>query len=250
MNDDVTDARPSFGSQPTPRDQLIEHLVADLAPIQRLRNPALRALGWSALVLVFAAVLACKADLPSIAGRLSAVPDMWLAMAGSTLTAGLAALAAFELSLPDRSRLWALLPLPAIALWIGASGMGCARSWLVPGTREATWGETRLCLTFIAGCSVPLSLVTFAMLRHGRSLSPALTGATAGLAVAAAAATLLNFFHPYDATLDDLVVHAVAVAIVVAANQIGGAVLWSARHSLAGVKRRAAARAAVGLNAS
>jgi hypothetical protein len=39
----------------------------------------------------------------------------------------------------------------------------------------------------------------------------------AGLASAAAAATLLNFFHPCDAALADLAVHAVAVLIVVAA---------------------------------
>ena len=175
---------------------------------------------------------------------MSAVPDLWLAVAGSTLTAGLAGLAAFELSLPDRSRLWALLPLPALALWIGASGMGCARTWLIPGPHEASSGETRLCLTMIVGFSIPLSLVTFAMLRRGRSLSPTLTGTIAGLAVAAAAATLLNFFHPYDVTLDDLLVHAVAVVIVVAANQLVGSVLWSTRQPLAGVKRRAAARAA------
>ena len=40
--------------------------------------------------------------------------------------------------------------------------------------------------------------------------------------MAAAAATLLNFFHPFDAALDDLLVHALAVAIVVAANRVAG----------------------------
>jgi hypothetical protein len=31
---------------------------------------------------------------------------------------------------------------------------------------------------------------------------------------------LLNFFHPYDATVSDLVIHAVAVAVVVGANRL------------------------------
>jgi hypothetical protein len=40
------------------------------------------------------------------------------------------------------------------------------------------------------------------------------------LAVAAASATLLNLFHPYDAAATDLTVHAAAVAIVILANQL------------------------------
>ena len=55
-----------------------------------------------------------------------------------------AAFAAFELSLPDRSRAWALLPLPAAALWVGASGLGCMRACMLPGTHfAANPGETR-----------------------------------------------------------------------------------------------------------
>ncbi len=136
------------------------------------------------------------------------------------MTAALAALAAFELSLPDRSRLWVLLPLPGAALWIGASGLGCARNWLVPETHVASWAETRVCLSFIVGVSIPLSVLTALMLRRGHSLTPTLTSIVAGLAVAATAATLLNFFHPYDVALDDLLVHAIAVIIVVALNRL------------------------------
>jgi hypothetical protein len=56
------------------------------------------------------------------------------------------------------------------------------------------------------------------MLRRAYSLQPTLTALMAGLASAAAAATLLNFFHPFDAGMTDLVVHSVAVAIIIAAN--------------------------------
>jgi hypothetical protein len=31
---------------------------------------------------------------------------------------------------------------------------------------------------------------------------------------------LLNFFHPYDASVEDLLAHALAVAVVVGANRL------------------------------
>ena len=84
-------------------------------------------------------------------------------------------------------------------------------------------GEARDCLVFIVFLSVPLSALLLIMLRRAYPLYPGLTATIGGLAVAAAAATLLNFFHPYDAAATDLVVHAVAVALVIGANRaLGG----------------------------
>jgi hypothetical protein len=183
----------------------------------------LRALIWLALVVVLAAALAAFANLAAMWHRLMATPDMWLAVIGSAATAVAAAFAAFELSLPDRSRAWALLPLPAFALWFGASGLGCLRAYILPGTHVAAMGETRDCLVFIVGLSVPLSAVLIFMLRRAYTLAPGLTATMAGLASAAAAATLLNFFHPYDAAATDLAVHLVAVGIVVLALRAVGA---------------------------
>ncbi len=216
---------------PTSADALMRDLVADLRPVKPLASPILRAAIWLALVALLALALASFANLPAVAARLMAVPDMWLAVLGSSLTATLATVAVFQLGLPDRSPAWALLPLPGLALWIAASGMGCARAWLIPGTHDASLAETRECLTFIIGLSVPLSIVLFAMLRRGFSFYPALTGAMAGLAVAASAATLLNFFHPFDAALTDLIVHALAVAIVVGINRLLGGAILRPRHA-------------------
>lgn len=203
--------------QNRPHDRLIGALAANLQPVRPLLSPLVRAIIWLALVAAIAAALAMFADLPGMWHRLMATPDMWLAVLGSIATAITAALAAFELSLPDRSRAWALLPLPAFMLWLGASGLGCLRAYVLPGTHVATMGETRDCLVFIIGVSVPLSAVLILMLRRAYSLTPALTATMAGLASAAAAATLLNFFHPYDAAATDLVVHLAAVGIVIAA---------------------------------
>jgi hypothetical protein len=203
-------------------DRLIGALAADLKPVRRLQPPLLRALIWLALVALVAAVLALFANLPAMWQRLTSVPDMWLAVIGSIATAATAALAAFELSLPDRSRAWALLPLPAAILWVGASGLGCLRAYVLPGTHVADMGETRDCLVFIISLSVPLAAVLIVMLRRACSLTPALTATMAGLACAAAAATLLNFFHPYDAAATDLLVHLAAVGIVVIAVRAFG----------------------------
>ena len=204
-------------------DQLIRDLAANLRPVRRLPPPLLRTLAWLAVLVALAASLAAFANLDAVWQRISAAPDLWLAVIGSTLTAILAAIAAFELSVPDAPRAWAALPLPAALLWVGASSFGCLRVWVAPQSHVAVMSEARDCLMFIVFLSVPLSALLLTMLRRAYPLYPGLTAAIGGLAVAAAAATLLNFFHPYDAAATDLVVHAVAVALVIGANRaLGG----------------------------
>jgi hypothetical protein len=204
-------------------DQLIRGLAADLRPVRRLPPPLVCALGWLAVLAVLAAGLAAFANLDAVWQRISAAPDLWLAVVGSTLTAILAAIAAFELSLPDAARGWALLPLPAALLWAGASGFGCLRVWIAPQSHVAVMSDARDCLIFIVVLSAPLSALLLAMLRRAYPLYPGLTAAIGGLAVAAAAATLLNFFHPYDAAATDLAVHTIAVVLVIVANRaLGG----------------------------
>jgi hypothetical protein len=211
----MTDAKPNFTDR---YDGLVQSLSADLVPVKRLRPPAQRAVLWLGAMVAAAAVLTPFSDLVAMMGRLMAALDLRLAVIGSILTAALAAVAAFELSLPDRSPKWALLPVPAALLWVGASGLGCLRAWFVPGTHDASLAEAETCLFFILGLSIPLSVLLLAMLRQAHSLWPNLTGAMGGLAVAGASATVLNLFHPYDAAATDLIVHVGAVAIVIMAN--------------------------------
>ena len=210
-------------------DRLVRALGADLTPVHRLASPGLRLLMWIAILGAVALALAMVSDVGAMIRRLVAAPDMmWLAAIGSMLTAVLAAAAAFELSLPDRKATWALLPLPAFLLWIGASGMGCLRAWALPEAYPMPPVHTEACLIFIVGVSLPLSLLLIVMLRRGFSLRPNLTAIIGGLACASAAATLLNFIHPYDAAATDLAVHAFAVVIVIFVNTIfGGRILVS-----------------------
>ena len=212
-------------------DAMIHDLGADLTPVKRLRSPVVRAAMWLALVAALGGVLAAFADLPAIGHRLMGAPDMWLAVLGSALTAILGAVAVFELSVPDRKPLWALLPVPGLLLWIGASGFGCLRTWIIPETHDALIDEARTCFLFIIAVSVPLSLLMIAMVRRACPLHPNLTAAVGGIASAAGAATLLNFFHPYDAAATDLVVHVIAVVVVIGANQAFGGRLLGPEQS-------------------
>ena len=210
-------------------DALIDRLVDDLRPTGRLRSPWARAAAWLAVVMGVACVLACFSDLSDLAHRLRSVPDMWLAVVGSSLTTGLGAVATFQLSLPDRSARWGLLPLPGLALWVAATGMGCLRPWVIPDLHPASFEEAHSCFMFIVGTSLPLSILTLLLGRRACPLRPNLAAATGGRAAAAAAATLLNFFHPFDVGTIDFAVHAVAVALVIGLNRaVGGRLLTAA----------------------
>jgi hypothetical protein len=202
-------------------EQLIASLARKLEPVRPV-SPLWLAAAWLLAVIAFALYLAHMSDMPAMMRRLEAAPDMWLSALGSALTGVLAVVAAFMTSVPGRSTRWALLPLPALALWIWESGMGCARGWRLSMVHGATLGDSDHCFMFIVGTSLPLSLLLMALLRWTFPLRPNLTLALGGLAAAGTAATLLNFFHPYDATVSDLVFHAVAVVLVVGANRLFG----------------------------
>jgi len=218
-------------------ERLVRELSADLTTVRRLPSPGLSVLIWLAIIGSMALALAMVSDVKAMIIRLMAAPDMWLAALASMFTAVLAATAAFELSLPDRKAAWALLPLPALLLWISASGMGCLRVWSVAEASPMPPDQPEHCLIFILGFSLPLSLLLIALLRRGFSLRPNLTAVIGGLACASAAATLLNFVHPYDAAATDLAVHALAVAIVVLTNTAFGGRILLENNNMAGVIR-------------
>lgn len=213
-----------------PRQQaLIDTLGAALTPVRRLPPPWLRAFGWLLVVAAIAAALLMHYGTAPMLRRWAGAPDLAWAGAGAMLTTVCAAWAAFVLSVPGRSRAWAWLPLPGALLWIGASGLGCLRSWLAPGTSIAGVHQSADCLVFIVSFSIPLSALMIGLLRRACPLRPILTAILVGLASAAASASLLEICHAYDAAATDLLTHALAVAIVIEANAAMGGRLLSRR---------------------
>ncbi len=208
-------------------DSFRDGLVAELVPVRRVGSPWTQALAWLGLVAITAIVLAAFADLPFVVHHLMIVPDMWMAELGAVMTAVLAACATFQLCRPDRSPYWAALPLPALALWIGASCVGSTRIAPVFAFTHALMMDAMAYVVWIIGFSVPLSVAIFWLLRRGYTLFPTLTGAMAGLAVSAAAAALMVLFHPYEASLIDLLIHGSAVLLVVLVTRALGGRLFA-----------------------
>jgi len=221
---DGPSASPSSASPAARREALVEALAGDLAPVRPLAPPSQPSARRLGAVALLALAMSPFADMETLARRM-ATPDLRYAAAGAGLTAIAAALAAFQVSVPGRSRRWALLPAAPALLWIGASGLGCLRGWLAPGSGAAE-GETAHCFAFLMSVSLPLSALLVLMLRRACPLQPGLAAGLGGLAAAAAAALLLVPFHPHDATLTDLASHAVAVALILALNGFfGGRIL-------------------------
>lgn len=210
-----------------PRHQtLIDTLGAELTPVRRLLPPWLRTLGWLSVVAAIAAALLMHYGAAPMLLRWADANDLAWAAVGAVITTACAAWAAFALAVPGRSRAWAWLPLPGVLLWIGASGLGCLRTWIVPGTSIATIHQSVDCLVFIVGFSIPLSALMVWLLRRACPLRPILTAILVGLASAAASASLLEISHAYDAAATDLLTHALAVGIVIAVNAaMGGRLL-------------------------
>ncbi len=89
-------------------------------------------------------------------------------------------------------------------------------------------GESTHCFRFILSVSVPLGVSLMLLLYRARPLALVRIAAVGGLGVAAIAACLLQFFHPFDVTLLDLSVHVVAIAIVIAVASLWAR--WSERR--------------------
>lgn len=201
-------------------ERLIEQLASDLPPVRVLRPPAQRAVAWLCAVSALATVAVLLfANLPVILPRL-AIPRVTVECIGTFLTAVTAILAAFQMSVPDHSPRWVWLPVAPLLVWLGASGLGCLANGLSLHGPEGFLGESTHCFRFICGASVPLAAGLFWMLRRARPMDPLPVATMGTLGVAATAAFILQFFHPFDVTVIDLALHLAAVAVVMAAGTL------------------------------
>lgn len=195
---------------------LVDALVADAYPVRRLRPPLLRAALWLLLpALIFALLALGQGARPDLGQRLEQ-PQFIVGTGASLLTGVLAAVAAFMLNLLDRSRRWALLPLPTLVVWVVMLGYQCLVNWVSLGPDGVQVGETARCFATVLITSVPLSVALFAMLRRGAPRLGGTMALTGSLAVAAMSATAISIFHDLDATVMILLWNLGTAALIVA----------------------------------
>lgn len=202
---------------------LIERLSGDAPPLRRQRPPLVRAVLWLAAAFIILAGLVAiegvRHDLDQSLGR----ADALLGWAASILTGIVAAVAAFHLAVPGHPGRWALAPLPLAAVWLATLGAGCYLDWLQSGPDGLVLGTSFTCLGFVVVASALLGAPLMLLLRHAILVRPALTAATAGLAVAALASAALELFHHLDTRLMVLIWHVGSVLLVI------GLSTWAAR---------------------
>jgi hypothetical protein len=202
-------------------EQLIDALTEGLQPVKPLRKPWVRAGVWSAfatlVIAVIVAVGGSRADLTHALGEASFLGPL----AGSWLTGLSAALAAFQISLPDRSRHWLWLPVLPVLLW----GTGFAYSCLtnpadIPGSL-ALLPESACFITIVA-TSAGLIAVLLPMLRRVKTLRPSLTAWLGCLAVAGFADTAHLLVHTEQDSLLALTVNLVPALLLVVLGGLAG----------------------------
>lgn len=215
--------------------ELIDRLVAGLQPRTRLQRPAIRAALWLAGGLVFVLAVAMWNGIrDDLIDHLASRPRVAIAWAAAFAVALTAAVAAFNLALPDRDQRWVLLPLPAVALWLATLGYGCLADWWERGAAAVTLGASLHCVQQISITSVPLLASVLLLLRHAAGERPVATAGLAALASAALASVGLTLFHDLDSALMVLVWHGMPVAGIVAIAMIFGRSLFRRAPRMAG----------------
>ena len=206
---------------------LIESLVAVAKPVRRLRPPAARAALWLLFAIAIVSLLAVSHGLRADLSVRLAEPLFVSGLAASLVTGVLAAVAAFIVSLPDRSRLWLLLPAPALALWVSTISYECLTEWVSIRTDGVSLGEAADCFATLVLTSVPLWLALLLMLRYAALLFSAAVAAAGSLAVGALAATALSLFHSMDASAMVLMWNLGAAALLVGLGSAFGGRMFS-----------------------
>ena len=197
-------------------EELVVSLVSDARPVQRLAPPLRRAAVAIALVMLSTALaVAVGGNFGELLQLYSGREDMlgW-EMAAMLTTGVLAVTGAFFLSIPGRSKLWLLAPLPACALWLSLSALGCYRDFARSGEFGWEMGDSFHCLLFIVAASAMVGPLLAWRLSKARPVDPLPVALLGALGTAAFAAFLLQFFHPFPITFLDLGVHLVAVLLV------------------------------------
>jgi hypothetical protein len=209
-------------AEPSATESLIDSLARGVSPVRRLRPPVARALAWIALAVLVIAALTAWRGLRADFALQSSDPAYWVQLLGAAATGLAATLAVFEVSLPDRPRLWILLPFPAALFWATGFAYGCLGHWIAIPFGAPVVEDSERCLTTIVLATIPLGLALWLMLRRTRTLRPNDSAWLGALAVAGFADTAHLLLHTVQASLLVLAVNVLPVLAIVVAGGLGG----------------------------
>lgn len=201
---------------------LIASLSANATPVRRLRAPLVRACSWLSLAFLILVLLGVSHGLRPDFTKQLGNHTFVVGLVASLLTGVLATVAAFMLSLPDRSRLYALLPVPSLLAWMLTVSIGCLTDWVEVGPDGMKMGEAVSCFATLILTSLPLSLALLVMLRYTARLRPDSVIWMGSIAVGALTASALALFHNIDATVMILMWNLGAAALIVGLGRIFG----------------------------
>jgi hypothetical protein len=180
--------------------ELIDLLARRLEPVHRLRPPVVRAGCWLLVAMTVLALLAISQGLRPDLAQCWREISFTTSLAASFATGLFAVVAAFMLVVPGRSRLWLLLPVPPLLLWLSTVGYQCLTNWVRVDPTGMSMGETTRCFATLILASLPLWLLMLQMLRRARPIQAGPPMLAGSLAVAATTAVAMNLIHQFDAT--------------------------------------------------
>lgn len=193
---------------PVQTDELIQELVSDAQPVQRLRPIAVRVAGWAALAAVSLGVVMMLMGVRRDLGDAFDKADFAFQAALLILTALSAAVGALVVSVPGAERTawvrWAPIAAGvACVLWV-AGELGLAAATGAPtGRLTFAWH----CVYKTASVAAVPGVALFLMVRQAAPLRAAWAGLLAVLATAAVGVLGANSICPIDRPLHMLVWH-------------------------------------------
>jgi hypothetical protein len=210
--------------------ELIHRLTTDSSAVPPLARPWTRAATWCAWSLSYLVLFDLVWPHPAFGIQ----PDRrFIVEQAAALATGLAAaVAAFATVVPGHSRALVLVPVLPLGVWVGSIGQRCAGDWATSaGAPAILMHWACFPLTVLAGALPAMAIVV--MLRRGAPLTPRLTTAVAGIAVAGLSNFGIRFVHPFDASFVVLAWHVIAVFGLSAAAAVFAPHIFSWRKAIA-----------------
>lgn len=206
---------------------LIKSLAASATPVRRLRAPLVRATLWLCFAAFILVLLGFSHGVRPDFAQKARELVFTVGVVASLVTGVLAAIAAFMVSLPDRSHFWLALPAPALVVWVATIGYGCLTAWVGLGPDGIRLGDVAECFATLVLTSVPISAAMLLTLRYAATLRPTAVTMMGSLAVAAISATALLLFHTLDATIMILAWNLCTAAVIIALGSVFGRKMFS-----------------------